>query len=430
MSQHKLVEGNSIIDGLNDLGLIMGYHVKKEFPIDEAEFGESSAVDVAWFSKPDNKFPLFIFEVESKATNGMTNNPLKVYAQETSQFEKPLFFFHIVTKGGAKSSRPKNLESQYGKHNYRIYLIGCDAGTNLFCDILSQHNRISEEINYIDLYKTVKSENWIDKVSVLNVLQTAIGFGLSRHDVITDLVKLSISDKEILPLLLNTIRAGDTPLETCTYIGANWGEPLLYSLVSGETTDINEADAFAHKILEWQNHFPNQPMISSMFGLSRDYDEFIIGFAPQYILVIFVVGGFNHRLCKELLYDFLCHLKSLDKSWIFICFSSYILHLTAKMNMREEFSCAREYLLKFPQLNIKSIYTPPPCISIMDTQCEDYYEFSNEQLYIPEIDEFSKNCIEIHSKVKIDNSQIALYLLSDESYLFSCNEDLLSALWA
>jgi hypothetical protein len=78
MADHKLPAGKQLIQGIAHLGTVLGYHVKKEFPVDEPTYGESPAVDVAWFSQKGNRFPLFIFEVESKATNGMTNNPLKV----------------------------------------------------------------------------------------------------------------------------------------------------------------------------------------------------------------------------------------------------------------------------------------------------------------------------------------------------------------
>ena len=128
MADHKLLAGKQLIEGIAQLGVVLGYHIEKEFPVDQPIYGESPAVDVAWFSHKGNRFPLFIFEVESKASNGMTNNPLKIYAQENRVFEKPLFFFHVVAHGGLHSSRPRNLEAQYGKNNYRIYLVGSDAG--------------------------------------------------------------------------------------------------------------------------------------------------------------------------------------------------------------------------------------------------------------------------------------------------------------
>ena len=123
MANHKLPAGKALIEGIIKFGQVLGYHVEEEFPVNEPTHRESPAVDVAWFSKKGYRFPLFIFEVESKATNGMTNNPLKVYAQENRSFEKPLFFFHVVAQGGSHSSRPSNLEAQYGKNNYRIYYL-------------------------------------------------------------------------------------------------------------------------------------------------------------------------------------------------------------------------------------------------------------------------------------------------------------------
>jgi hypothetical protein len=65
MADHKLALGKELIEGIVHLGSVLGYHVEEEFPVDEATYGESPAVDVAWFSKKGNQFPLFIFEVES-----------------------------------------------------------------------------------------------------------------------------------------------------------------------------------------------------------------------------------------------------------------------------------------------------------------------------------------------------------------------------
>ncbi len=50
MSNHKLTAGKQLIEGIARLGIVLGYHIEKEFPIDEPTYGEAPAVDVAWFS--------------------------------------------------------------------------------------------------------------------------------------------------------------------------------------------------------------------------------------------------------------------------------------------------------------------------------------------------------------------------------------------
>lgn len=114
MPEHKLKVGIDFIDGISQLGLILGYFVEIEKPIDSTKL-ISTAVDVAWFNGEKQKFPLFIFEIESSPTNSMTYNPMKVFSKKNETFEKPLFFFQIVLKGGQESSRIDDLVQEFGR---------------------------------------------------------------------------------------------------------------------------------------------------------------------------------------------------------------------------------------------------------------------------------------------------------------------------
>jgi hypothetical protein len=120
MPEHKLKKGIDFINGIKELGTLLDYHVQLETPV-STEKENSPAVDIAWFKEENQKFPLFIFEVESTASNGMTYNPMKVFSKRNEQFEKPLFFFQVVLKGGQESSRIEDLKNQFGNYNYRIY---------------------------------------------------------------------------------------------------------------------------------------------------------------------------------------------------------------------------------------------------------------------------------------------------------------------
>src|SRR5215469_1005513 len=103
MPEHTLVRGKQIIEGLSDLGRALDYFVKPEMPV-RREQTNPPAVDVAWLSEEGQSFPLMIFEIESSATNTIANNPVKVFGQPNQEFEKPLFFFHIIVRGGLRVS--------------------------------------------------------------------------------------------------------------------------------------------------------------------------------------------------------------------------------------------------------------------------------------------------------------------------------------
>src|SRR4051812_44557182 len=119
MGEHKLETGINFIEGLKQLGSIMGYHIQSELSLDSSTH-HSPAVDLAWFKEKNQKFPLFIFEVESAATNGMAYNPLKVFSKKNEKFEKPLFFFQVILKEGQNSAKVNDLKEMFGTHNYRV----------------------------------------------------------------------------------------------------------------------------------------------------------------------------------------------------------------------------------------------------------------------------------------------------------------------
>jgi hypothetical protein len=143
MAKHTLPFGIEIINKLYKLGQLLGYHCEKEYPVDKEN---ESAVDVAWLFEPEQKYPLFIFEVESKTTNSIPANPLKIFGETNQKFEKPLFLFHLLLTGGQDSRKIQQLERTYGTYNYRIYRFSLEEELNLIKDILSQHRRLTNRL--------------------------------------------------------------------------------------------------------------------------------------------------------------------------------------------------------------------------------------------------------------------------------------------
>src|SRR5436190_103811 len=118
MSEHKLQQARQVIENLSALGKGLGYFVQCEQPVLKHKHSPP-AVDVAWKKYETQDFPLMIFEVESSAGNTIANNALKVFSQANQDFEKPLFFFHLVVHAGKNTSRIDALQRQYGTNNYR-----------------------------------------------------------------------------------------------------------------------------------------------------------------------------------------------------------------------------------------------------------------------------------------------------------------------
>lgn len=433
MADHKLPAGKQLIQGIAQLGTVLGYHVEKEFPVDEPTYGESPAVDVAWFAQKGNRFPLFIFEVESKATNGMTNNPLKVYAQENRAFEKPLFFFHVVAQGGGNSSRPRNLEAQYGKNNYRIYLVGTDSANDLIRDVLSQHARVRSDVDYIALYQLLITDLWLHKVDYAKLLMHAACLELSKENTISSHVRISRSDTTIFPQLVELVSKdskadfSNTIFES--YLGGQWAIPILTALLCGLCENVNESRHWSSLLLKWQRESTFIPMITPAFGLARDYDEFILGCAPQLITLCIVASSIDKDLCLEFVWVLKETLDKVGVCWGGLNSAIYLLHLGAAINDTECFERAKNYLLEYKDLSEEDILSPPSCVSVMEGEFEDYFK-SGEVVELPDMVNFSEQCKKRYLRDDTCIKEMALRALDDDSYIYQWSSDLMVALWS
>lgn len=432
MAKHKLEAGKQLIGAIVQLGMVLGYHVKKEFPIDEPSFGEAPAVDVAWFSQKGNRFPLFIFEVESKTTNGMPNNPLKVYAQENKKFEKPLFFFHVVAQGGVHSARPKYLETQYGQHNYRIYFIGSNTANDLVKDILAQHARVKEEVSYWALYNVLNSKDWAGIVNCRQSLMSAVNLGLSKEDIFSSYIKISLVNSDfisdLIGLFLESSRNGFEDLILDSYLGNHWGVPIITSYLCGLCEDTKESMYWSSFLLKWQRDSSCMPMISPALGLDRDYDDFILGCAPQLITLCVAISYKNKEISYELVLILSENLKKIGFCWEGLSSALYLLHLAAALGLNEIFHEAKLYILGFEGLAQGNIFFPPSCFSVIDQDAHEFFS-RGDVFEISELKEFADQCRKIYLNKKVCREKMTLRALSDDTYVLTWSSDLLAALW-
>ena len=80
MAENTLPDGVRWIENLLALGRALGYRAEPEFDVTPDE-PEEAPVDVAWLTSESDRFPLFIFEVESRPSGQMTYNAAKVFGQ-------------------------------------------------------------------------------------------------------------------------------------------------------------------------------------------------------------------------------------------------------------------------------------------------------------------------------------------------------------
>lgn len=350
MAEHKLEFGLQIIDKLFRLGEVLGYHSEKEYPVDK---DNDSAVDIAWLYEQGQKYPLFIFEIESATTNAIIANPSKIFGESNQKFEKPLFLFHLLLKGGQESGKISQLENLFGSHNYRIYRFSLDEELNLILDILTQHRRLTNSLNIIELIGEL-FDNWtqldIDKI-LLHI--EFLEFEKDKGTILPSYALLTKKYSVIKPHFIRLLKLKITkpkglfePEAYETYLGNEWGIPIHLGMLSAFADDKLEGKYF-DDFKNWQEKSYYLKQIGASYGLSRDYDLFILGMAGAVLglsaILFYKVDKAREYITDEL-YDIIKKSNKFDPN-VNIFNALWLLHIAPDSDKgKEYFEYAKEYI--------------------------------------------------------------------------------------
>ena len=164
MPEHQRADSQAVIDALASLGQALGYAATPEWPI-PADTHPPPAVDVVWLRRPEDSSPLFAFEVESFAKQGMSDNALKLMSRPSAELPKPLHFAQVILNGGQRSHRTADLARQFAAHNYDVYSLSGDGEeARLLRDVLNAHHRVRGEVDLFDFAEALRDCPWGDDV--------------------------------------------------------------------------------------------------------------------------------------------------------------------------------------------------------------------------------------------------------------------------
>jgi hypothetical protein len=282
MGKHSLDLGKRWIEGLVALGRALGYLPEPEFDV-SAEGEAPAPVDVAWLRSERDKFPLFIFEVESKPSGHMTQNAAKVFSQETALFEKPLFHFHLVLSGSGESGRVKSAERLFGEFNYRVYSVAdSQVAVTALRDVLSQHRRVGDRLDLLALAKCLEQGVWAElDLEPAWIHAEEIGFeALWLRDYAT----LSLDNRKYLIRLLRVIErelAGTQLLNLAqydSYVGQHCATAIHAGLIAAARPELGEV-AF-EALREWQKGDGWMKQVAPYYGRNEQYDNFVFALMP------------------------------------------------------------------------------------------------------------------------------------------------------
>ncbi|MFG6502294.1 hypothetical protein [Microbacterium sp. P05] len=269
-----------MIDALERLGEALGYATIREHSV-----GKTAAVDISWTAADYNDVPLFVFEVESTASAGLANNALKVFGKPSAELAKPLFFFHLVVAAGSTNERILSAQRMWGSHNYRVFRLS-DAvqRSAIVPEILRQHRRVSNRIDIPAVVGALDGARWGDADSIEQILELLVEL---RFDTpyLRSFASLAIDDLSLLhhyAQRVSALRTADVVPSREGYAGGPGDYvggmlELSLAITAGEISDEDGAS-----LLEAWAISPGQypRMIDAAFGLSRDYDGFVLGVAP------------------------------------------------------------------------------------------------------------------------------------------------------
>ena len=283
MSLHKVKLGADLIDALATLGVVLGYHVEREFSVRKPRGG---AVDVAWMKDSSQRFPLMIFEVETAAGNTIANNAIKVFGQPTNQFEKPLFFFHLVLKANRSNSRVESLATEFGTNNYRIYRLNNAEKKALLNDIVGQHRRLTSDIDLIALHDALSHKTW-DEVNLPRFFDDFKTYKFEAN-YLSDYARMALMEEGFWITYVSRLlweydnkhpfRGYDS------YLGDSWSTPVHLALLANGFPS-RKGDLIVD-FVHWQTKSSYMSQIGPHFGLSRDYDQFVLSLGAGFFAVL------------------------------------------------------------------------------------------------------------------------------------------------
>lgn len=279
--------GQQAIAAVVALGRALGYVTRTEHPV-----GRRAAVDVSWSGDADARAPLFVFEVESTASAGMANNALKVLGPPNESLAKPLFFFHLVLTGSPNNERIAALRSQWGRHNYRVYTMSDGSAARLLLwDVLEQHRRVSNRVDPLAVADALGGSLW-EGIDAREALVEAERLGL-RGNYLRGYLLLAGDDDRWLASWGRRLRALAAMPEPVRREEDDDYESFLGRYIPGliehallvRAGQISDADAPA-ALDRWQAGAGfGLRTIGPHFGLSRDYDYFVLLVAPLHFAV-------------------------------------------------------------------------------------------------------------------------------------------------
>lgn len=387
MGRHRSRSSEQLLDQLESIGRAMGYSAEHEVPV---LGGSEQAMDVCWFAAEHRAAPLFIFEVETSARRELAANVSKIYAKRTDTLLKPLFFFHIVMKGGMASPAIDDLKRQYGEQNYRLFRLEDESLGDLVIAVLGQHRRLTRRLDLVALFFVIAETLEAEELAL--IVETCFELDLVANYrraagllTLQDMPKGQPSLVLVLERLWEKAESGNEPSFAHSQgEPSGWGTPVW-------DVDLLEGAVLARLKPQWGPEV-RQKLASlelrQVEGRDMDYDFHLLGNMP----IIWVLLAI---LDRELLPTSMRHLRHLVDGPIDSPYGYlppawkapamvWLLHLACATDDQTNYNVAREALDALGGISRQALLDPD--VAYWFTGDEEWFEtYWNDQEPIPEM---------------------------------------------
>jgi len=395
MAEHKLAAGVQLIEAIRELGDALGYYSRREHEIPSSSF-PPPANDVAWLRDRLQTHPLMVFEVESKTTNAAAHNVTKVFGE--SGQNKPLFFFHVFMEGKGDAQRIKELRILFGIYNYRAYALAEQDLTDLVCDVLSQHRRLSTELPVCDLIGALKHPAWAT-VNLDRILAHAedLGFDERNTAFLASYANLSLDDCHFAARYARYLKklgeTADAPevlaLYDC-YNGAQWAYVVHPAVLCSAVSDPNQQEFYDLLVSRIENNCSFEDFAIHL-GHGEEYDCWVIDILPPFAAMLVAltrdIEGASKRLCQFNLAA--CDVFKATEPHVWTLACVWALHISASYeSLSKEFEIARQFANKRGGIPSLFLYNPPSRGWVVSEDEGYYAQQQKDRVQVPELSKF------------------------------------------
>jgi hypothetical protein len=294
---------------------------------------------------------------------------------------------------------------------------------------LEQHRRIRDQLEVGPLLECLKCEVWKDTTpSELIRITTELGF---KGDFTVELAQKSLFGADVLEAFAHWLvaqeNAGDLSARDVggydTYFGGGvWERPIHLGLISALRPELSDDSVRKYRL--WQSA-DSMKQIGPYFGLSHDYDEFLVGASP--ILCTLLVS-LMPELADEML-ETMADIRLQLADWAALPNAIWALHIAAAFQMEGHFETARQLVNRCGGANPELTVIP---FGFLDADNDSGWlsELQSNKSIVPEMASFQNEIDRAATRFECESSPAvaAIKSLVDEQFGCGTIPELVSAI--